>query len=357
MSKDTSIAAWYVAGKYEVIRPVGQGTFGSVYLVRHIQLGEQFALKLLKREHLRDDRAFARFCSEARSLLRVIHPGLAQFRDFGITEEGNLYLVTDFCEGIPLAELMATRGSLPPEQALLLVIQLLSVVEAVHQHGIVHGDLKPDNIMVQAADTVHPVIRLVDCSPPSLRVSDLKVSEIDCVYGAPCYLAPEQASGMFELDPRTDVYAAGILMYEMLSGRVPFESDSALDTLFLHLTEPVPGLPELQFFRAEIEACVFKALAKARSERYQSAFDFRENCEVLLQEIRSIPTRERIGHPARKDRHAVTPEATRKKVLDIDDLRSGARFFRHFVRAEKYDALLELDFSSSAVLEAVRAAD
>ena len=256
-----------VSGRYRVLRKLGGGGMADVYLCEDLTLGRRVALKvLLKRFH--DDPTFVeRLRREAKAAAGLNHPNLVSIYDWGDT--GSTYfIVMEYVEGETLKELVRRLGRLSGNQAAHITLQLLAAVALAHRNGIVHRDIKPQNVMLDREGRV----KVTDFG--IARAGDSGMTEAGSVLGTAQYLAPEQARGL-PVDARSDLYAVGIVLYEMLTGTVPFKGDSAVTVALKHVNEVapepaslVPGLPYA------LNQIVLKAIAKDPAARYQTAEEF-----------------------------------------------------------------------------------
>jgi len=268
-----------IDGRYEVLSVIGEGGMGTVYEVRHRALGKRFALKALRKELALDSDIAARFIQEARTAAAVSHPGLVEITDFGRLESGQVYFVMELLEGQSLAALLRNGGPLPAARGLAIVRQLVHALKAAHDASIVHRDLKPDNIHVGRGDGDTDVVKIVDFGLAKVMGSS-KLTAAGMVFGTPHYMSPEQAAGEV-VDHRADIYALGIVMYEMFTGKVPFEADSYMGVLTKHMyMAPAPPSelsPELKSLGA-LEEVILRCLQKRPQARY-------ENLNALLVEL------------------------------------------------------------------------
>ena len=269
-SADTMLGS-VVDGRYEVLAVLGEGGMGTVYEVKHRALGKRFALKALRKDLTADGEIAARFIQEARTAAAVSHPGLVEITDFGRLESGQVYFVMELLEGQSLAALLRTGGPLPVARALDIVRQLVHALKAAHDASIVHRDLKPDNIHVGHGDAGRDLVKIVDFGLAKV-IGSSKLTRAGMVFGTPHYMSPEQAAGEV-VDHRADIYALGIVMYEMFTGRVPFEADSYMGVLTKHMymapappSEVSPELKEL----GSLEDVILCCLQKRPSARYDS---------------------------------------------------------------------------------------
>jgi eukaryotic-like serine/threonine-protein kinase len=282
---DDALIGSVVDGRYEVESAIGEGGMGTVYRVRHKALGKRFALKALRKDLAADGEIAARFIQEARTAAAVSHPGLVEITDFGRLESGQVYFVMELLEGRSLASLLRTGGPLPAERGLAIVRQLVNALKAAHDSSIVHRDLKPDNIHISKGDGDRDLVKIVDFGLAKV-IGSSKLTRSGMVFGTPHYMSPEQASGEL-VDHRADIYALGIVMYEMFTGKVPFEADSYMGVLtkHIHMTPAPPSelRSELKELGA-LEDVILRCLQKRPADRY-------DNLAALLVDLeRHLPT-------------------------------------------------------------------
>jgi serine/threonine protein kinase len=260
-----------VEGRYQVLEVLGEGGTGRVYKVRHVALGRLFAMKILRRDLARDEALAARFIQEAQATARVRHPHIIEITDYGSLPEGTPFFVTELLVGQTLRGVIKDRGPLPLPHAVGILKQIAGAVGAAHAAGIVHRDLKPDNIFLVGDKGAAMDVRVVDFGAAKV-VGASRMTRDGIVYGTPHYMSPEQASGQ-PVDHRSDIYSLGIIMYEMFTGRVPFEADTYMGVLTQHMfVQPVPpsrvvgASPEL----GALEQITLVCLAKGPEDRYAS---------------------------------------------------------------------------------------
>ncbi len=254
-----------VVGSYEIVERIGEGGMGTVYRALDPMLDREVAVKAIRPELARDPHVAERFRAEARLLARVSHPAIATIYSF-FEDGGELFLAMEFVRGRTLASSLKERGALPWQEAVALLAAALPGIEQVHRLGIVHRDLKPDNLML----TESGAIKVMDFG--IARAADAaRLTRTGLMVGTLRYMAPEQMRGE-PGDRRSDVYALGAVLYEMLTGRVPFASESEYEVIRAQVEEApappsslVPGLP------AWLDAAVLRALAKDPAERFESA--------------------------------------------------------------------------------------
>ncbi len=261
--------------RFRVLKMIGDGGMGSVYLAEHVTLRKKVALKVLKHELCREQTHVDRFLQEARAASMISHENIVDIVDFGPVPGGSVFFAMEYLEGEDLSNVLRRERRLPWARARELILQIVRALTAAHARGIVHRDLKPANcFLVKRADG-RDFIKLLDFG--IAKVTDESgesggLTRTGAVFGTAKYMAPEQAMGD-PADARTDVYAAAICLYEFLTGQVPFDGDNFMRVLSRHLTEPLT-LPSTMAPDAKIspivEAIIVKALSKRPDDRYQS---------------------------------------------------------------------------------------
>ncbi|HXU71917.1 MAG TPA: serine/threonine-protein kinase [Polyangia bacterium] len=273
-----------IAERYRVLSPLGRGGMGAVYRVEHVMLKKELALKFLHPELGRLDEVARRFEREAEAAARLDHPNIIAVTDFGRTEDGMLFLVMELLNGLSLTNVIRPSGvgrPLPVERALGIVRQILRALEHAHGSGIIHRDLKPDNIMLIERDGERDIVKLLDFGIAKITAPQdgdpaqqgQALTQAGVVFGTPEYLSPEQAMGE-EADPRADLYSVGIVLYEMLTGKRPFDAPSKVAIVSMHLTQkamPVTQAAPEAAVPKWLERVVERAMAKKRDERYASS--------------------------------------------------------------------------------------
>jgi serine/threonine-protein kinase len=276
-------------GGYRVTHLVGVGGMGRVYCAEQVALGRTVAVKVVH-PHLADEElAVGRFLNEARTASRLSHPNSVAIFDFGRTEQGQPYLVMEYLRGRDLARVAADEGPLPLRRVVDILRQTLAALEEAHALGIVHRDLKPDNVVLEPLRSGLDFVKVVDFGlakileqTPSDKNAALTRPGLVC--GTPEYMSPEQGRGD-ALDGRADLYSVGVVLFELLAGRVPFAGDSATKTLLMHINEPAPDprnvAPERSIPAAFAEITT-RALAKDRDKRFQTARELSDALEQAL---------------------------------------------------------------------------
>lgn len=252
--------------KYTVVGELGDGGHAHVYRVRHELLGRDAALKVLQLDTQQSELR-ERFLIEARSIARLDDPRIVKVSDYGTLEDGRPYLILELVEGQTLAERLQ-QDAIPFHEAVERATEILQGLAHAHEQGIVHRDLKPQNIMV-----VQDGIKILDFG--LARVAEAEAPEDGQVFGTPSYMAPEQATGE-AVDERADLYAVGLVLHEMLTGRPVFAGSSPMETLGMQIGSAPPPLPDdlaEPWQTSALQAVIDKALRKEASERYASTSD------------------------------------------------------------------------------------
>lgn len=266
-----SLVGFIVDERYEVLQLLGEGGMGCVYRVRHRVLGRLFALKALRLELAYDQVTAERFVQEARAAAAIAHPNVVTINDFGLLATGQPYFVMELLEGRTLCSLLRERGSFSPYEAVSVAREVASALGAAHDAGIIHRDLKPDNVVLLNPTGALAQLKVLDFGLAMVH-GNHRLTRDGVVFGTPQYMSPEQATGE-PLDARVDVYALGIVLYEMLTGRAPFESDSYMGVLTKQLyAEPAAPSHVNSALLAypELEDIVLRCLKKNREERFAS---------------------------------------------------------------------------------------
>ncbi|MDB4989452.1 MAG: serine/threonine protein kinase [Myxococcaceae bacterium] len=280
-----------LASRYRILRKIGEGGMGIVYEAIHVVIEKSVALKVLREDFTHREDVVERFRQEAKSASRIGHENIIDISDFGVTPGGQNFFVMELLLGRDLAEELELRGPLPPRRAVAIVLQCAKALEAAHAKGIVHRDIKPENVFLVQRDTGEDFVKIVDFG--IAKMSDVatgraapgrKVTGSGMIFGTPEYMSPEHAAGR-ALDHRVDIYALGIILYELLTGQPPFMGDTFMGILTLHMFEQAPPLRTT--FPAcsappELEQLVLRAIAKNPDERPQSMGAFALELSQLL---------------------------------------------------------------------------
>ncbi len=273
-----------IAGRYRIESLLGSGGTGVVYQASHVDLPRTIAIKVLHPHYRTNPHLMASFRTEARAASLLDHPNVAVVHDFGEEPDGLVYIVMEYIGGENLQAVLDRELRLTPRRAIDILIQVCAALSVAHDRGIIHRDVKPDNIMIVLArdDEGRPfeLVKVCDFGIASLE-STPETKDDEWTAGTPEYMAPEQAAG--RADPRTDVYACGIVLYEMLAGRPPFLADSPVATLAKHATEVAQRPSELAAgIPPALEAIVFRAIEKEPDRRFASVRELRASLKRLL---------------------------------------------------------------------------
>ena len=272
------LAGMVVADRYHLLGKLGEGGLGEVYLAEHVKLHRKSALRVLHPEMVHDADAIARFNRAAANASRINHPHVAAIHDFGRTDDGLVYLATEYVEGEPLSAVIAREGSLPAPRAAAIARQVAEALGAAHELGVVHAALTPGSIMLARNRDGSDHVKVVDFGMSRIAApSDRNVTRTGVVTGTPEYLSPEQIAGA-ATDARSDIYALGLVAFQLLSGRPAFApGETPLAAMLARLTNPPRTLGEVApdvAWPPAAERVVAKALARDAQDRYESAAEF-----------------------------------------------------------------------------------
>ncbi len=261
-----------LSGLYKVEERIGEGGMGTVYAARHIHLNKRFAVKVLSKKIAQHKQAVERLRQEAVAASSIDHDNIVDVVSFDTTEEGDVFIVMELLRGKSLADLLE-RGALPLPQVLLIVYQMCRALHAAHERGIVHRDLKPENVFIVRKGEAD-FVKVLDFGISKVKTAEteeVRMTKTGQLVGTPLYMSPEQAKGEQDVDRRADVYALGVILYEMLTGEPPFDGGNYFQLLWKHGNEPPAPLrernPEIP---PALEAVTLKALAKEPADRFQT---------------------------------------------------------------------------------------
>ena len=301
-----------LAGKYRIDERLNEGGMGTVYRGTHVLMDKTVAVKVLRPSLAADEKIVARFSREARAASRISHPNALSVTDFGEDESGHVFLVMEYLSGRTLKQVIHDEGPLPLVRVVDITRQIGDALHAAHSQGVVHRDLKSDNIMLLDTMTSDHA-KVLDFGIAKIQepegAVDTGLTAPNLVIGTPQYMSPEQCSQDSEIDARSDIYSLGVILYEMLVGHVPFSGDSATIVMMKHLQEPVPSvLEERNDLPGSVARVVARAMAKLPGNRYQTVAELIEDLMIA-----SGMTIHRLGPIAE------TPGAAVPKVADDPD--------------------------------------
>lgn len=254
-------------GQYQIVRELGRGGMGVVFLARDVALHRLVAIKVLRHEFAASEEHRERFRREARVTARLSHPGIVPVHTFG--EHGDLvYIVMKYVHGESLAERVRREGPLPPHEVRAILTELALALDSAHRAGVVHRDLKPENILLENG-SARPM--LTDFGVALVRSLDPVRGDAARAFGTPHYMSPEQSAGELDIDGRSDIYALGVLGFQMLTGELPFDGPTFESLAAKHIAEEHPPLGELaQRAPSSLVAAIERCLRKDRSDRWRS---------------------------------------------------------------------------------------
>jgi serine/threonine-protein kinase len=312
-------------GRYYVQRKIGEGGMGVVFAVKHAVIERPLAIKVLKREVMRDEATLRRFVQEAKAASRIGHPNIVDVTDFGKTPDGMTYSVMEYVDGETLSSAIKHAAPFPADRAVHIVSQIARALGAAHEKGIVHRDLKPENVFLIDREGRPDFVKIVDFGiakvqpvEGSTQQQGPRLTRAGSVFGTPEYMAPEQAAGRGDTDQRVDIYALGTIFYEMVVGKVPHKGDSMIRTIAMQMLAPItpprqvnPDLP----ISPGLEAVIMKALAKNRDERYATMNELLAALDGLHDEIvASNPTLSLPPLPPGADSALLAPAMTSAQI-------------------------------------------
>ncbi|HUQ07419.1 MAG TPA: serine/threonine-protein kinase [Kofleriaceae bacterium] len=289
-----------IIGGHRIIRALGQGGMGAVYLAEHTLLGRRAAVKVLLPAFSQNPEMVTRFFNEARAATAIADPGIVQIYDFGYHTDGSAFIVMELLEGEPLDKRLERLGRLPVVEALRIGRQIATTLAAAHARGIVHRDLKPENVFLVRDNEVASGerVRLLDFGIAKLTGDERATSKTQtgAIMGTPLYMSPEQCRGAGEVDHRSDIYALGCMLYHLLVGRPPFVGEGLGEILAMQLYETAtPPSVVLPFLGGALDGLVMRCLAKSPAER------FADMNEVALEIARHLASPSVLTPPAGVD--------------------------------------------------------
>jgi serine/threonine protein kinase len=312
-------------GNYNVTAKLGEGGMGMVFLAEHPVIGSKVALKAIHPEFVRNAEVVSRFVNEAKAVNQIGHDHIVDITDFGNTSDDSFYFIMEYLQGETLADLIKTEGRLSPARSLKIAAQIADALNASHEHGVIHRDLKPDNIFLIVRDGVQDFVKVLDFGLAKLTHGDelaTRNTRAGSVMGTPYYMSPEQCEGKVEIDHRSDIYSLGVILFEMLTGKIPFGGAGYGEILVKHITVQPPAargiVPDLP---PALDLILFRALAKDPKARFQTMLELQQ---ALLDPDRYASTEPVTGvHDDLTGRVRVASPMTRTEINQRANVASG----------------------------------
>lgn len=286
---DPLIGQEIAEGQFRVLERIGAGGMGAVYKAEQPSMNRYVAVKVLHQKYLDRKDVVSRFRREARAMSQLSHPNTARVTEYGQLPDESLYFVMEYLQGRNLAHHVRAEGPMDEERAINVMMQVCGALEEAHRAGIIHRDLKPENIFLTNQGGIEDFPKVLDfglakVTEKQMGPNSLMLTKQGMVFGTPEFMSPEQAQGD-PLDARSDIYAVALIMYELLTGKLPFDATGAVDIMKAQVKDPpiplsqrVPG----KAFSDALEATLMKALAKRREERPASALEFAQQLKACL---------------------------------------------------------------------------
>jgi serine/threonine protein kinase len=343
-------------GKYEIVERLAAGGMGEVYRARHIHLHEHRVIKILRADKAADPHAVQRFVQEARIATQIKHPNVAILYDFARLEDGSFYMVWEHIPGEDLGSKLSSGGPMPARAAVELAVQALRGLDAVHSAGVIHRDISPDNLMIARDRRGQPLLKIIDLGlAKNLEAkAGFEITQAGMFMGKLMYCSPEQAGALAEgaaLDHRSDIYSLAAVLYEMVTGKPPFDSESAHGHVLRRLSEPPLSMtgraPGVSVPRA-LEEVVMRGLERDREKRWPDALAFLRALVQVADQLRQVSTQE---IPAIRAAEGSAPTAT---VSPRSTHRAAPG---ELSREERVELLAQIDRAAKRVSEATRLQD
>jgi eukaryotic-like serine/threonine-protein kinase len=294
--QDPFIGRDILNGQFQILQKIGSGGMGSVYKALQPAMNRMVAVKILHPKLANRKDLVSRFRREARAMSHLTHPNTVKVHNFGELEDGSLYIVMEYLEGKNLNQTVRSEGPLPMERGLPILIQCCNALQEAHQQGIIHRDLKPENIFISAQGGIKDFAKVLDfglakVTEREMRPGSIILTQEGMVFGTPEFMSPEQAQGK-TLTASSDLYSLAVILYEVLTGKLPFEAKNPMEFIQLHVTQPpkpinerVPG----KTFPPLLWTVLERALAKKPEERWGSAAEFAHALQAVLNGAQQVP--------------------------------------------------------------------
>ena len=300
--------------RYEIVKLIGEGGMANVYLAIDTILNRKVAIKVLRGDLAGDEKFIRRFQREAMSASNLSHPNIVEVYDVG-EDNGIYYIVMEYIEGKHLKQLIKKRGKLTTEEVIDIMLQITDGIACAHDSYIIHRDIKPQNIMILD----NGIVKITDFGI-AMALNSTQLTQTNSVMGSVHYLPPEQASGK-GCTIQSDIYSMGILMYELLTGTLPYKGDNAVEIALKHLKEPLPSIrEELPDLPQSVENIILKATAKNPKNRYADARSMHEDLKTCLDENRKNEPKVIYKFPEFDEAETIKKEKAIEKTMDFSDL-------------------------------------
>ncbi|HLK39263.1 MAG TPA: protein kinase [Polyangiaceae bacterium] len=328
--QDPFIGRDILNGQFQILQKIGSGGMGAVYKALQPQMNRMVGVKILHPKLANRKDLVSRFRREARAMSQLTHPNTVKVFLYGELDDGSLYIIMEFLEGKNLNQTVRAEGPFPLQRALPILIQACGALDEAHKAGIIHRDMKPENIFLVQSGPLRDFPKLLDfglakVGERQMRPGSIILTQEGMVFGTPEFMSPEQAQGK-ALTPSSDVYSLAIILYEVLTGKLPFDAKTAMDHIQLHVTTPpiplntrVPG----KTFPPLLDAIINRALAKRPEDRFASAADFGAAMACVLQGATELPRELSafapavVGPPPSAPTHAVQLPARTVMAPDV----------------------------------------
>jgi len=335
MASSDPLIGTTLSNRYRILRRIGEGGMGIVYEAEHVMIEKRVALKVLRSDFGGRSEVVRRFEQEAKSASRIGHKHIIDISDFGQTEHGHHFFVMELLDGCDLAKVLSDESPLPTLRSADIMIQCCLALGAAHEKGIVHRDMKPENIFLVEREGRKDFVKIVDFGIAKMTALDgrsttgPKLTQTGMLFGTPEYMSPEQAGGR-SVDHRSDIYALGIILYEMVAGRVPFVGENFMGVLSKHMFEAPPPLKQIHphiDIPTDLERIIFRALHKDPDKRFQSMEKMAQALENSLVALRAHKRKQSLPFmPTLEHAETMDPPAPKRVEMRKIGYVGGAAF-------------------------------
>jgi serine/threonine-protein kinase len=321
--QDPFIGRDILNGQFQILQKIGSGGMGSVYKALQPAMNRMVAVKILHPKLANRKDLVSRFRREARAMSHLTHPNTVKVYLYGELEDGSLYIVMEYLEGKNLNQTVRSEGPMPIERALPILIQASNALEEAHRAGIIHRDLKPENIFLSQQGGMKDYAKVLDfglakVTEREMRPGSVILTQEGMVFGTPEFMSPEQAQGKV-LTPASDIYSLAIILYEVLTGKLPFDAKNPMEYIQLHVTtkpKPINERIEGKTFPPLLWSVLDRALAKRSTDRHASGGEFAHALQAVLNGLHEVPpyqdgqaVRPQMGPPPNPPSHGPGPLA------------------------------------------------